>query len=285
VNLAAVRRAAGALAAVTALVFLAACGGGEEATPPTPTPAQGPLDVLRSALDALNRGDIDGVYANLSQEARQNIKREDLRQVISGLQAAGTRLSITIDRVDKQTVAGDVAEVSLTLRVQLGETVLPLDDVASFVLEEGQWRIADHFLETGLTAAGLARPPVGGPRQLGPDGCATGDVLQGVYASSRLQVLDPCVTASGTVRDVSHETDGDITFRLELSGNDRRLLNEGNQRNQGGALQVEIVPLDQERIPAPEPGDRVRVTGAWVLDAVHGHNEIHPVFRIGPAEE
>ena len=110
---------------------------------------------------------------------------------------------------------------------------------------------------------------------------APGDPLSGVYAPSRLKILDPCLTVEGTVRDdVEKAEDGDITFGLYLNNDDKRLVNEVNQQNSDGALHIEIVPVDQATVSAPQPGQRVRITGPWVTDLVHGHNEIHPAFRI-----
>lgn len=275
-----------ALAPFVALVLLMACGEGQEAPLPTPTPlAESPEDVFRAVLDAFNRSDADGFFALLSQEAQRSISLEDLRRIIEGNGRGATPISVTLDRVDKQTITGGSATMEVTLSIHLGEHVVTVEDVASFVREEDQWRIPNHFLETGVTALGKVLISTGGPRQLGPDGCATGDALQGVHAPFRLHVLDPCVTVTGTVRDISRSGDGDMTFRLELSGEDRRLLNEGNERHFAGALQVEIVPLDRVQVPVPKVGDRVRVTGAWVFDAGHGWNEIHPVFRLEIVEE
>jgi len=288
------------LAIISLLALLAAaCGGGNEAQPssstasPSPSPSLSsspvaesePLKVVRSALEALSRGDVDSAYANLSKDARQTVGLAQVRAIVNALKSAGTPLSVTIERVGEQAVTGNMAEIEFTLGVQIGQTSVPVDDVASLVREDGQWRIADHFLQTALGAVGLVKPTPG-QRQLDADGCAAADPLLGVYAPARLKVLDPCVTVTGTVRDdITHASDGDITFGLEVSGDDRRLLNEGNIKNQGGTLHIEIVPLDQGRVPAPKPGDRVRVTGPWVTDTVHGHNEIHPAFLIEPVTQ
>jgi len=121
-----------------------------------------------------------------------------------------------------------------------------------------------------------------GTRKLDANGCAVGDSMQGVHeASSRLEVLDPCITVVGIVRnDFSRGDDGDQTFGLYVSGDDMRLVNSGNYAKYDGALHIEIVPFDQKNVSLPKPGDRVRITGAWVSDFRHGHNEIHPVFRL-----
>jgi hypothetical protein len=45
-------------------------------------------------------------------------------------------------------------------------------------------------------------------------------------------------------------------------------------------LEVEIVPGDQQRVQTPTEGEAVAVTGPWVLDTVHGWNEIHPAWTV-----
>ncbi len=281
------------------ILGIAACGGGDSASPTTSptttatpqtsggTPAaaaEEPLKVVRATLDALSSGDVDAAYANLSTEAKKSLNLTQVRLVVAGLKAANIDLSLTIKSVGEATVTGDAAEIEMTVQVKFGETIVPVQDAASLVKENGQWKVADHFLQTALTAVGLAKPPVESARQLDAKGCAIGDPMLGVYAPARLKVLDPCITVTGVVRDdIDHAQDGDITFGLLLSGDDTRLVNDVNVQNYGGALHIEIVPQDQSRLPEPKPGDRIVVTGPWVTDLVHGHNEIHPAFRIEPA--
>jgi hypothetical protein len=275
------------LACCATLALAAACGGdGDDKPTPTSTRTSDtaglePIDVVRATLDDINRGDVDAAYPNFSSEARSQVSLDDARRVIKGLQAAGIQFSIEIAQVGEQTVSGDTAEIELTLDVTFSGSKIPIDDAAILVREDGQWKIADHFLQTALTLTGLITPAPLGPRALDDNGCATGDPMEGVYAPRRLQILDPCLTVEGTVRDDVHKAeDGDITFGLYLSEADQRLINDVNRANYDGALHIEIVPEDQPRIPAPEPGDRIRVTGPWVTDLPHGHNEVHPVYKI-----
>jgi len=279
------------LAFCATLALAAACGGnGDDNKTPSPTtvPARTsdtaglePVEVVRVTLDDINRGDIDAAYPNFSSEARSQVSLDDARRVIKGLQAAGVQFSITIANVGEQSITGDTAEIELTLDVTLSGSKVPIDDAAILVREEGQWKIADHFLQTALTLTGLASPAPLGPRALDDKGCATGDPMEGVYAPRRLQILDPCLTVEGTVRDdIIKAEDGDITFGLYLSEADQRLINDVNRTNYDSALHIEIVPEDQPRVLPPKPGDKVRITGPWVTDTAHGHNEIHPAYKI-----
>jgi hypothetical protein len=104
---------------------------------------------------------------------------------------------------------------------------------------------------------------------------APAKVLAGVYHPSRLHVLAACRTVSGTVTAISHEADGDLHIGLDTGG---ALTNAVNRSKLGGDLLVEFMPRDGGHLPAPSVGDRVRLTGAWVLDANHGWRELHPVW-------
>jgi hypothetical protein len=101
-------------------------------------------------------------------------------------------------------------------------------------------------------------------------------------------MLSRCRTVSGTVVVVRHEEDGDVHIDVDTGG---FLTNPVNESDQGGDLVVEFMPRDGGHLPAPSVGERIRLTGAWVLDADHGWNELHPVwsetlsgatFRSGP---
>jgi hypothetical protein len=56
------------------------------------------------------------------------------------------------------------------------------------------------------------------------------------------------------------------------------LTNAVNGSEQDGDLLVEFMPRDGGHLPALAVGDHISLTGAWVLDADHGWNELHPVW-------
>jgi len=283
-------RAGLVLVSLLCLALVIGCGGSEPAPAPqetTPAPNNGqleePLAGFKALLEALNQHDAQGVWDRLSTDARAAISREEVVKMVESLTGADPDFHVSLQSVNSSTRAGNQAQLGLTLIIAYQGQDLPLTDVAFLELEDGMWRLADHFLQTALTAAGLGSPPME-PRVFRGDGCVEGDVLAGVYVPSRLRVLDPCVTVEGTVREVyppeRGEGDGDLSFNVEVFGDDLRLLNDGNRRNMNGWLHMEIVPGDQASVPAPEVGQRVRVRGPWVLDSVHGHNEIHPVWSL-----
>jgi hypothetical protein len=121
-----------------------------------------------------------------------------------------------------------------------------------------------------------------------------------VYHPSRLEVIHPCVSISGTVMSVRAEDDGDVHFDLRV---DPRLINAGNVAHQHGWLVVEIVPAHKPgcvvgqppgpasgtydygtctgaNVATPAIGARVTVTGPYVLDSNHGWMEVHPAWSV-----
>jgi len=125
--------------------------------------------------------------------------------------------------------------------------------------------------------------------------CRPGDPLDGVYLPSRLVVKSRCVTVRGIVDCVHREPDGDVHIELRLSRAYRHLLTAANayQRCPGHAgphLVVEIIPQHGE-LPfpdnsatragfvtpkAPNPGQRIKVTGPYVLDTNTLHDLVYP---------
>jgi hypothetical protein len=112
-------------------------------------------------------------------------------------------------------------------------------------------------------------------RRSAPTCAAPAGVLAGVYHPRRLHVLAACRSVSGTVIRISHELDGDLHIGLDSGG---ALTNNVNRLKLGGELVVEFMPRDGGHLPAPSVGDRVSLTGAWVLDTNHGWQELHPVW-------
>ena len=132
---------------------------------------------------------------------------------------------------------------------------------------------------------------------LRPGECKGGDPLAGVYLPSRLHVKKNCLTVTGTVECVKHEPDGDIHILVQRARRYRWLLTPANAaqhcagaRGQGRLLVVEIIPQQGSFLlpdnsadlggfvtpPAPRTGDRIRVTGPYVLDTNELHDLIYP---------
>lgn len=110
--------------------------------------------------------------------------------------------------------------------------------------------------------------------------CRSGDVLAHVPQPGRLALIDPCVSISGTVSEISASSGGALTFRVALDPAFVPLLNAGNTDKLRGLMQVEVIPRDLKRVIWPAPGQRVVVTGAYVEDTATGWREIHPAWFV-----
>ena len=115
-----------------------------------------------------------------------------------------------------------------------------------------------------------------------------------IYHPYRLHVVDACKTVTGTVASVRSEPDGDVHLLLALPPGRANLLNSGNNADTHGDLVAEIICVgtvsqaDAEsacashvnQVQVPLVGERVRISGTYVLDADHGWMEIHPVSSL-----
>ncbi len=114
---------------------------------------------------------------------------------------------------------------------------------------------------------------------------------QFVYHPNRLQVLNPCTSVTGAVDEVRQEPDGDFHIRFHLDLQYVSLLNQKNISGHQGDLVLE--PICQHQVMQadavapckpyagpyfqPQVGQRYLVWGAYVNDAEHGWNELHPI--------
>lgn len=124
-----------------------------------------------------------------------------------------------------------------------------------------------------------------------------------LYNSDRLHIQQRCATVTGTIIDASHgknkdgcrhEADGDGHCFLKLDAGQDKFINAKNIANEDGALVFEpmcryrVTQEDakavcknwKQKIMLPSVGSHVRATGVWVLDAEHGHMELHPITSI-----
>jgi hypothetical protein len=105
-------------------------------------------------------------------------------------------------------------------------------------------------------------------------------VLDGVYHPHRLRVIDPCRHVRGTVVSTHSEEDGDLHFNIRLDSGATGMLMPNNYSEQHAALVVELMPRDHVYLPAPQVGDHVSLTGAYVDDTEHDWSELHPVWAM-----
>jgi hypothetical protein len=124
------------------------------------------------------------------------------------------------------------------------------------------------------------------------------DPASHVYHPDRLDVLEPCITASGAIAFERREPDGDYHIGLKLDPQFAGLVNACNATCLNGAEHGDLVlepicelPVTQADAVAactgyhnplivPPIGSHVIVTGPHVLDLDHGWLEIHPVASL-----
>ncbi len=112
------------------------------------------------------------------------------------------------------------------------------------------------------------------------------NVFKDTHSPSRLRIIDSCEVVVGIVKGPpTISGDGDYVFDVEVDDDYRHMLSLGNIILRGSSLHVEVVPADHEDVLGDIggvcPGDKVRVTGVFVVDTDHGMwSEIHPAYEI-----
>lgn len=115
-----------------------------------------------------------------------------------------------------------------------------------------------------------------------------------VYKPSRLQVMEKCLTVTGTIEESHADIDGDQHMLLKLDHSFKHLINKRNKKKKNGDLVIEAVCINKitekkvgdackgyiNHVQIPKVGDRVSVTGSYVLDTHNGWMEIHPISKI-----
>jgi hypothetical protein len=120
--------------------------------------------------------------------------------------------------------------------------------------------------------------------------CGTG-LWRHIYHPDRLHLLRTCMTVRGRVTELRWEPDGDLHILLATRPD---LVNSGNVQYEHGDLVLEevcqgtVTQADAvaacrgvpHNLTIPAVGDKVTVSGSYVLDADHGWMEIHPVTSL-----
>jgi len=120
-------------------------------------------------------------------------------------------------------------------------------------------------------------------------------------AEDRLQVINPCLSITGTIVNARPEADGDWHIQLDLDSEYHSLLNQANLDKQQGYLVLEPMcsnyvsqkdtveegvcdGFNQNIFATNLVGHRVTATGAYAIDRQHGWTELHPVTSIVPIQ-
>jgi hypothetical protein len=121
--------------------------------------------------------------------------------------------------------------------------------------------------------------------------CGTAPLWRHIYHPDRLRLLARCMTVRGRVTELRWEPDGDLHILLATRSG---LVNAANNSYEHGDLVLEeicqgtVTQADAvaacrgvpRNLTVPSVGDRVTVSGSYVLDADHGWMEIHPVTSL-----
>ncbi|HEY3885059.1 MAG TPA: hypothetical protein VGL62_07620 [Vicinamibacterales bacterium] len=155
--------------------------------------------------------------------------------------------------------------------------------------------VAIAVLNLGAGCGGSAAGPSAASTAAGSAPSCDASLWTHVYEPSRLTVLNPCLTVTGTIENAPHVSDdGDLDFHFVPDAPFQNLLNS----NSNGHLHVEAIcqgPIQSDTPQASQscgayknsvaiapPGTHASVTGPYVLDTNHGWTEIHPVTSIVP---
>jgi hypothetical protein len=110
--------------------------------------------------------------------------------------------------------------------------------------------------------------------------CRKGDPLAGVYNPLRYRVLSNCQVASGEVKSVTLQDDGNWRIDVSLGPQYGKLLDVGNVNHQSGWLVLELIPRDQATVSVPSVGELITFVGPLVYDSNNYWNAIYPVWSI-----
>ena len=114
------------------------------------------------------------------------------------------------------------------------------------------------------------------------------------YNGEGEEVIERCITITGSVVSMHPEKDGDENIQVQLDPQFAHLLNNLNITGQSGHLAVEPIcenPPSRKafkkactgyisKLTMPHVGDHIAVTGSLDTDKGHGWHEIHPVTKI-----
>jgi len=117
---------------------------------------------------------------------------------------------------------------------------------------------------------------------------------QHVFLPTRLHIVNSCISATGVIKSIHVENDGD--FHIKLLADNSSLINQANIKFENGDLVLEAIcqntvsrsevgsacnNFNQPTLSIPPVGSHVRVTGSYVLDTRNNNwAEIHPITSI-----
>jgi len=113
-----------------------------------------------------------------------------------------------------------------------------------------------------------------------PSSVCSSQPLAGVYNPLRFRVLSNCERASGVVRSVTLQENGDRWIDVSLDAQYTKLLNAGNVNYRNGLLVLELTSQDSSLVLVPSVGQDIGFVGPLVYDTENQWNSICPVRSI-----
>jgi hypothetical protein len=101
-----------------------------------------------------------------------------------------------------------------------------------------------------------------------------------VYNPLRVRFLSNCQVASGIVKSVTPQQDGDRRINVGPDTQYAKLLNTGNLEYLNGSIVLELIPRDQATVLIPIVGQHITFVGPWVYAMDNQWNAIYPVWSI-----
>lgn len=103
-------------------------------------------------------------------------------------------------------------------------------------------------------------------------------------------MVEQCVAITGKVKEVVANSDGDYHIEIWPDSKYHNTINIFNRIAWGGTLVTEVICAHNNKeeecngysnpVYIPKAGERVKITGSYVIDTPYGWNEIHPVSKI-----
>ncbi len=110
--------------------------------------------------------------------------------------------------------------------------------------------------------------------------CGSGDLLGDAHSPLRFRIISNCESASGIVKSIALQDDGDRLIDVTLDSQYSRLLDSGNSVYQNGSLVLDLTPQALSTVSVPLLGQHITFVGPLVYDVQNRWNAIYPVWSL-----
>jgi hypothetical protein len=110
--------------------------------------------------------------------------------------------------------------------------------------------------------------------------CGSGDLLGDAHSPLRFRIISNCESASGVVKSLALQNDGDQLIYVALDSQYSSLLGSGNISHENGLLVLDLTPQALGTVSVPRFGQHITFVGPLVYDTQNQYNAIYPVWSI-----